>query len=1012
MTPFESAYITVSQLSEQFGNNFNYYTSPNYQEAEARKDFIDKLFVALGWDVNHDYQMNPYEQEVRVEKAQRQQNSISQKRADYAFYTSPNYKDVRFFVEAKKPSVGLRHQDHYFQTVRYGWNANTPVAVLTDFEEFHIIDCRYKPNIDYIFNGQHKQYHYTDFRDKEKFAEIYWLFSHEAVLNNSLEKYAETLGRPKGKSVQKTLFKLETHAIDESFLYYIDSLRENLAKAFKKNNPALNSEELTEATQRTVDRLVFIRFLEDKLIEPINHVSEWKNWKDFISDCRKLDVKYNGVVFKSLFIDNASFSGAEEQMFKDICADISNLNTPYDFNYIPIHILGSIYERFLGKIVRATDKRVFIEEKPEVRKAGGVYYTPKYIVDFIVLDTVGKLIRNKTPKEIDLLHFADIACGSGSFLISVYDCLLDYHKKYYVEKLKDKIEIDKRSEDYGNVEYRDNQWILTLKRKQEILLNNIYGVDIDPQAVEVTQLSLFLKMLEDETVSSTQIKQGTLFSKVLPDLAKNIICGNSLINTDILSDQLFSFEEEKKLNPLNYSASFSSIMKSGGFDAIVGNPPYVRIQHLQETSPISVTYFSNHYKSGGSGNYDLYVLFIEKAFNTIKEKGLLGYIVPNKFFNTDYGRNLRGLLSDKQLVSKIIDFGHTQIFQSATTYTCLLFLSKIKKSYFKYKKIADINDLLNDEYVEIDLGKITADAWSFANKVEDEILAKLNIDSFPLIDLPCSISRGSSTGNDKIFILEKKGDVYINGYGKIVDIEEAILKKPIYATDFKRYQFNRKGNYYLIFPYNMDNEKSELYDEKVLRMQFPKTFQYLNSNKKLLEERKQFQNWYAYSAPRSLKLHDNADIVIPLLADHGMFSKLPENKSDYTLMASGGFSITIENESYRPNYILALINSKLLYWQLQKLSNVFRGGWITCTKQYFSQLFIKKINKHNKATYDKILVITEQMILAKKQILLAKTERDKEFLSNKCNSFDAEIDLLVYELFGLTVEEIQIIEMN
>lgn len=1010
MTAFEKAFEEVSALAKKFGDNYSYFARPEYQEAEVRKDFIDKFFIILGWDVNHDHQHNPYEQEVRVEKAQKQQQSKTQKRADYAFYTAPNFKDVKFFTEAKKPAVELKHPDNYFQTIRYGWNANTPLAVLTDFEQFHIIDCRYKPDIRYVFNGQHKEYRYTDYADKEKFAEIYWIFSREAVLNNSLQKYAEALPKPKGKAVQKTLFKGGYQAIDDSFLEYIDNIREELAKAFKKNDESLGSEALTEAVTRTVDRLVFIRFLEDKLIEPNNHVSEWRSWNDFIADCRKLDVKYNGVVFKEhMLLDKKGFAGAEEKMFLDICSDISNLNSPYDFNYIPIHILGSIYERFLGKVVVATDKRARIEEKPEVRKAGGVYYTPKYIVDYIVANTVGKIIEGKTPKQIDELRFADIACGSGSFLIGVYDCLLDYHKKYYTEKLKGKTELDGRSEDFGNTEYRDGQWALTLKRKQEILLNNIYGVDIDRQAVEVTQLSLFLKMLEDETLTSTQVRQGALFSKVLPDLSKNIICGNSLIGFDIMEGQLFENDELKKLNPMDYETAFPSIMRSGGFDAIVGNPPYVRIQSIKETSPISVKYFSKKYLSGASGNYDLYVLFLERAISLLKESGKFGYIIPNKFFNTDYGVNIRSIITRGSYLSRIVDFGHNQIFKNATTYTCLLFLNKAFNEEFEYYKVANQEDITGANFSILKGSNYNSDKWSFANDSDAGIIEKIKTHSTLLIELPSAISRGSSTGNDKIFILEERSGKYFNLLGDAVEIEKQILKRPIYATDFTRYYFRPASNYFLIFPYYFSNSEANLYSEKDLQSKFPLAYSYLFSKKSLLKERKQYQQWYGFSAPRSLKLHSEADLVIPLLADHGIFSVLPSNKSDYTLMASGGFSITLKS-SVNSNYILGLLNSKLLFWYLAKLSNVFRGGWITCTKQYFSLLPIKNTNKNNKELQELIINLVTQMLEAKKQLAAAQTEGDKNFLENKCASLDRQIDNLVYKLYDLTEEEIRIVE--
>jgi adenine-specific DNA-methyltransferase len=171
MTAFDKAFIQVQTLVQKFDRDIKHYMSAGYSEAEARQDFIDNFFIALGWDVNHQTQTNPYEQEVKIERSQKQQNESARKRADYAFYFAPNFKDEIFFVEAKKPSVLItRNEQHYFQTIRYGWNAGCPISVLTDFEEFVIVDCRAKPNIKYALNGQHKSFKYTDYANKEKLA--------------------------------------------------------------------------------------------------------------------------------------------------------------------------------------------------------------------------------------------------------------------------------------------------------------------------------------------------------------------------------------------------------------------------------------------------------------------------------------------------------------------------------------------------------------------------------------------------------------------------------------------------------------------------------------------------------------------------------------------------------------------------------------------------------------------------------------------------------------------------
>ena len=580
---FDKAYNQVKQLVEDFKASESHFLSATYSEAEVRKDFIDKFFTILGWDVDHHFQKNPFQQEVKVEKAQRQEGHQSQKRADYAFSLAPDFKRTLFFVEAKKPSRLLRqNKDDYFQTAKYGWNSQTGISILTDFQELVIIDCRFKPDFDTILKNEIKYYRYEDYANEDVFSEIYWLFSREAIVAGNLTTFIESLQKPKAKEKQLKLSGGKYQSIDESFLNYIDDIRLQMAQAFHANNPTLDYYDLTEATQRTIDRLVFIRFLEDKQIEPedLMHSISTANypWQKFIEISKRLDAKYNGVVFKEHFIDKKAFLGADEELFRSIAADLDHTNTPYDFNYIPIHILGNIYERFLGKIIVIENGKASIELKPEVRKAGGVFYTPKYIVDYIVENTVGKLIADKKPKEIAKLTFVDIACGSGSFLIGVFDYLLDYHKNYYNEHT------DEAEKEGCKYDAEKGVWTMSINQKKQILINNVYGVDIDLQATEVTQVSLFLKLLEDETMGTVaELNQLFVADKILPDLSNNIKCGNSLIGTEIMADVLdFGRDEMRKLNPFDFETAFPNVFRKGGFDAIVGNPPYLSTKGIEK----------------------------------------------------------------------------------------------------------------------------------------------------------------------------------------------------------------------------------------------------------------------------------------------------------------------------------------------------------------------------------------------------------------------------------------------
>jgi tRNA1(Val) A37 N6-methylase TrmN6 len=628
-----------------------------------------------------------------------------------------------------------------------------------------------------------------------------------------------------------------------------------------------------------------------------------------------------------------------------------------------------------------------------------VYYTPEYVVRYIVEETVGSLLKGKTPEDVRRMRFADIACGSGSFLLSVYDLLLRFHTSYYNATKTNKA----RGRKAGCVEHEDGSLHLSLLQRRDILLNNIYGVDIDPQAVEVAQLSLYLKLLEDENVATARRYQLEFREALLPSLNSNIVCGNSLIGWDIHEGRLFEREEEFKLNPMDFNKSFSRVMADGGFDAIVGNPPYVRIQGFPRKQ---IDYLSKNYRSA-VGNFDLYVTMVERAYNLLKEGGRLGQILPNKFFKTDYGAGLRRFISENKALAKVVDFGAEQVFD-ATTYTCLLFLSKGERSAFLYAQSQANEGALNSTVFSTKgVDRFGADAWSFTDDRAAKLLEKLGERSQPLLSLPADMSRGSSSGDDEVFMISDSE----------AEVEEAVLRTPVFASDFSRYSFSPAGEWRIIFPYVQDGDAYRLYTEQEMERLYPKAYAYLLLHRDKLERRNQYKAWYAYSAPRNLTLHDRAQILVPLLANRGLFAFIPEEtRGTLCLMASGGFSVTVpERCPVSPKYLLGVLNSRLLFWKLRHLSNLFRGGWITCTKQYFGELPIRTIRfdePSEKAQHELMVQLVEQMLLLKQQLASSHTDRDRNFYERKCVDLEHQLDNLVYTLYGLSDEEIAVVETS
>lgn len=987
----EESFKIVQQLVFDFKANEKAYLAPSYSESQVRQDFIDKFFTALGWDVTHSVQKNPYEQEVKIEN--KVTMAGSQRRADYAFSVAPNFDQVKFFVEAKKPSRSLANADDYFQTIRYAWNTRIPIAVLTDFEEFHILDCRYKPNIKTALDRKIGEYRYTNYTNEEIFAKIFHLFGREAVAAGSLQKYAEEL--PKKGIKQAAGMQL----VDDAFLEELDGYREILAKAFKKTNESLQGDELTESVQRTIDRLVFIRFLEDKGIEDrqIISITDPKSaWKSFVTLCKRFEPKYNGLVFKPhRILDSADFQSPDGYIFAGICQKLSDPSSPYDFNQIPISILGSIYERFLGKVVHATDKRVKVEEKPEVRKAGGVYYTPEYIVRYIVEETVGKLIEGKTPQQITAMSFVDIACGSGSFLIEVYGQILDHHLKYYL--------VHPESVEKDILYERDGKKYLTLKKKKEILTNNVYGVDIDFQATEVTQLSLYLKMLENATMNDAH-QFGLFKETILPDLRQNIICGNSLIERDIIDGQLFSTIDEHKIKPMNYEDAFSKIIKRGGFDAVVGNPPYVRQELFTDLKP----YLESKYKVF-HGTADLYTYFIERGILLLRRNGLFSIIVANKWIRANYGEPLRDWLKDQGLF-RIIDFGDLPVFQGVTTYPCIIIVHKgLLTENISVAKIESLDNINLSSAVDslgfqIQRSQLSNNAWTLTDEKSSLLLNKLRSVGVPFDEyIKGKIYRGVLTGFNQAFVIDEITKKRLLSE----DPKCSELIKPfLVGKDIKRYE-TLSAEQYLIFTrrgtdlkYYPSIEKYLSHYKEYLTPK-PKTFKGSNwegrkpGNYKWFEIQDSVDYFKAFEKPK---------IIFPNIC------KKPQFTFDDKTLYTNQKCFIIESDDL---YLLGLLNSSVTYYLFKKLLPKLRGDYYEPSYIYFKDFPIRAINNDlnsDKANRDKIIDWVGQILESKRKLSQTKTDSETNRLDLLCSSLERKIDETVYELYGLTGDEIKILE--
>lgn len=1029
MSDLQSAHQTVCGLVDQFELYEARYLSPNYQEDELRKDFLDKFFIALGWDVNHDTQTNPFAQEVTIER--RVKTGAAKRRADYAFALAPRFKKTIFFVEAKKPGGRLDTPDNYFQAIRYSWNTQLPLVVLSDFANFHVIDSRYRPTIASALSRQHKAYHYTQYRDPDLFAEIYWLFSREAVASNSLQNYANdlpTLASSDLPAHQLGLFAGGYQSIDDLFLIQLDQYRETLARAFKRDNPSMDGEQLTEVVQRTLDRLVFLRFLEDKLIEPeliVQKLGHAKNpWGDFVQHSKRLDGIYNGIVFKPHpQMDQASFL-QQQQEFVQICEELSDAHSPYDFNHIPVEILGRIYERFLGKVVTATAKRVSVEEKPEVRKAGGVFYTPDYIVQYMAEQALVPLLQKKKPSDIFKTRIIDTSCGSGSFLIGVYEVLLQHVSQLYFND-------PTLAAKSGEWIEREGKWSLSLKRKRELLVQCIYGVDIDAQAVQVAQLSLFLKLMEDETTASAALVQQEIETTLLPNLSRNIIVGNSLLSRldDTGTEDFFAsnqtLEQLAKLKAINLRTAFGDVMlREGGFDLVIGNPPYIK----EPTNKAAFDHLrgSPYYQ----GKMDIWYMFACRALDLLKDNtGRLAMIATNNWVTNAGAKALRNKILKDAKIEQLIDFGDYKVFKDAGIQTMILIANRataphqysfdLRKLTLKKTSLVQAQALL----LKAPQGDVPA--------VQGQIRLAAKIDRQAMLDKPFTFA---SIDNDAVLdkIASKANFIFTEKeVGVGIDVHQDYVSERLHTKLFAKF-----GYAHGIFNLSND-EKRDLVLSKAeqklikpfftthqLQKYFGKSFNCdwviytdskykdkhsLDKYPKLKAHLDQFQSVitsdnkpYGLHRARNENFFQGEKIICLRKCKEPTFTY-----TDFDCYVSQTFNI-IKTNRINQKYLTALLNSKLVkYWLKHK--GKMQGRMFQVDKEPLLRI---PLCTTDSATQAKIVVLIDKVLQLIPLVKSATLETQRDSYQHLLEDADASLQRLIYAVYGLNTDDIRQIESD
>ena len=898
----------IKKLVERYNKLVESGKAKSYNEEMTKKDFILPLFRALGWSVEDG-------DEVTAEE------KISKGRVDYAFRIEGIPK---LFLEAKSLREDLDRKEFAEQAINYAWHKGATWAILTDFEGIKVFNAEWK-SVNYL---QNQFFSINCNRFLDNFEQL-WLLSRESLELGLIDKEAEKWGK-KAKKIP----------VDKQLLTDLTRFRELLTKNILKNNSSKNltEEDLEESVQRIIDRLIFIRTLEDKQLEaPILQSLIRENTNKIISKklndvFRKIDDVYNSKLFtphlcEELAIDDEILEKIMYGLFKT-----ADNTVHYDFSAIDADVLGNIYEQYLGHILKKTAKRASLTEGKAYRKEQGIYYTPTYVVDYIVKNTIGELAKDK---KFDLknIKVLDPACGSGSFLMKAFDYLITLDKKKNGEIAQTKLDLTGASASYG--------------RKVEILKENIFGVDLDPKAVEIAQLNLLLKTAEKK--------------HRLPTLQEKIKVGNSLIDDlAVAGDRTFKWEEE-----------FKDVMEDGGFDVVIGNPPYVDIKQLD---PKIVRYFFDKY-STVENRMNLYAVFVERALSLLKDGGYFGFIIPNSILYNKSYQKIRTLLLDNVTLRKIIRLPDN-VFQNVKVETIILIYQKketTKKSnceVFIYPREATINTINKENNAQVT--DFNQKIWQTGNNIINistnssliKLLSRIEEETKPLINI-CDFSLGL-TPYDKY-----------KGHTKS-QIEERVF----HAKTKKNVTF-----------------KPLLSGENIVR------YGVFYNGKEYIS----YGDWLG--APREQRFFTKPRIVIRQIIS----GKPPRIYAGYTeeefYNAQIAFNLILKDETkFSLKYLLSILNSKLMNFY-------HREKYLDPSKNLFQKILIVNAKKFpmkiiSLEKQQPIIKLVDKMLSLNKRLNEIKDKQtdEKSRLEKEIQKTDDEIDQEVYKLYGITKEEQKIIE--
>ena len=988
----------------------------NLSSEETIRTWINELLSIFGWDVMDTSQILQEKVLSIDERKKAEKIGSTSTRPDYTFKLN-NQKLT--FLDAKAVSVNIETSiKSAFQIRSYGWSVLAPCAFLTNFEELAIYDCTYVPNQEQSANLGRTYLKIDEYVDSFEILENHLLKSN--IINGNLEKlYSNTL---------KNVSSIQKLTPDFVFAKQLSKFRLTLAKNIVERNKALiddNSELLSYLTQAIINRIIFIRICEARKIEKEGLLLSfldndfWASFKE--SSYNEFFEHYDGPLFErikdlqTLEIDNV--------VIKELI-DLLYYPSPYRFEVIPTKLLSDIYEIFLSKKLVIEEGEVSEKLKLEYIKTNGAISTPQFLVKDLLKRTIlkEKLLEQGYEGLLNT-KILDFACGSGIFLIETFDYLQDIIIDYYNKN---------PSTDYNRFFFQDSDaTTLTIEGKRQLISNCIYGVDIDPEAVEVARMSLSLKVVDSSEYYENYQEIGIYGSQILNNVGNNIKCGNTLVSTDISTKypQIVSDQDQLfRTNAFDYksTSAFSGIFNAkGGFDYIIGNPPYVEVKNYNLEYPIMHQYLKDEYQTTKNGKIDLAVAFMERAISILNDAGKLGLIIQRRFFKTDYGKKFREYITSEKLLSQVIEFDSSKIFPNRTTYIATLIIDKSKPDKISFLKIGseleeipstlrNIETFENNDsnFTVIPANALNKSPWNFEDADLLSIKTTLIAKHGKFGDF-AKIKVGVQVLWDRAYHIKISS---INNDGTLTGsthLEENIRLeidacRPLIVNE-RFYSFcEDETSTYVIFPYDTSIDKNTPITFSKFCTRFPLAGAYLTRHREEIvnnvETCEGDDNWHLFTRVQNHKAV-YPKILLPMTAND-TYATITQNSLNYCDNANM-FFIEIPSKSERNLYAIAgIINSTLFSVLARSIALSQQNGYFKFNKQFIEPIPFPKINFNtNNDLVEQISALAQNIEENQKQYRRA-SPRQKNTLQNLLETHWNALDSKVYELYDLTDNQI------